>query len=177
MLKYVVIGLAALAAAFVAVVSLQPAEFRIARSTTMVAPPAVVFAQLNDLHAFNQWSPFAKRDPATKQTFAGPATGEGASMAWAGNAEVGEGRMTISESRPNEMVRYHLEFLKPFENTAEANIALRPDGDRTTVTWSMVAPNDFIAKAMHLFLDMDAMVGGDFEKGLADLKSIAERQA
>jgi uncharacterized protein YndB with AHSA1/START domain len=177
MLKLVAIGLAALAAAFVVVVSLQPAELRVARSTTVSAPPAVVFAQLNDLHAFNQWSPFAKRDPATKQTFGGPPTGQGASMAWAGNAEVGEGRMTITESRPNEIVRYRLEFLKPFENTAEANIALRPDGDRTTVTWGMVAPNNFIAKAMHLFLDMDEMVGGDFEKGLADLKSIAERKA
>ena len=177
MLKLVAIGLAALAAAFVIVVGLQPAELRVARSATVSAPPTVVFAQLNDLHAFNQWSPFAKRDPATKQTFDGPASGQGASMAWAGNAEVGEGRMTITDSRPNEIVRYHLEFLKPFENTAEANIALRPDGDRTTVTWSMVAPNNFIAKAMHLFLDMDEMVGGDFEKGLADLKSIAERKA
>jgi hypothetical protein len=98
-------------------------------------------------------------------------------MAWAGNADVGEGRMTITESRPNDIVRYRLEFLKPFENTAEANIALRPDGDRTTVTWSMIGPNNFIAKAMHLFLDMDGMVGGEFEKGLADLKSIAERKA
>lgn len=177
MLKLVAIGLAALAAAFVVVVSLQPAELRVARSTTVSAPPAAVFAQLNDLHAFNQWSPFAKRDPATKQTFDGPAAGTGASMAWAGNSDVGEGRMTITESRPNEIVGYHLEFLKPFKNTAEANIALRPDGDRTTVTWSMVAPSNFVAKAMHLFLDMDKMVGGDFEKGLADLKSIAERKA
>ena len=143
MLKLVAVGFAALAAVFVVVVSLQPAELRVARSTTVSAPPAAAFAQLNDLHAFNQWSPFAKRDPG----------------------------------RPNEIVGYHLEFLKPFKNTAEANIALRPDRDRTTVTWSMVAPNNFVAKAMHLFLDMDKMVGGDFEKGLADLKSIAERKA
>jgi uncharacterized protein YndB with AHSA1/START domain len=93
---------------------------------------------------------------------------------WSGNREVGEGRMTMLESRPNELIRINLEFLKPFAATSTAEFTFRPEGERTTVTWSMVGNANFVAKAIHLFVDMDAMIGGNFEKGLAQLKSIVE---
>ena len=120
MLKTILIGLAVLAAlvaGFCAVAALQPSELYIERSALISAPPAVVFAHVNDLHEWQEFSPWAKRDPAAKIAFEGPAAGTGASFTWDGNAEVGAGRMTIVESRPNELVRFRLDFLEPFEGT------------------------------------------------------------
>ena len=109
-----------------------------------------------------------------KLTFAGPATGPGASYSWVGNNQVGEGRLTIIESRPNDLVRIKLEFMKPFAATNTAEFTFKPEGDKTAVTWSMQGNNNFIAKALHLVMNMDKMVGGQFEKGLADMKLVAE---
>jgi hypothetical protein len=109
-----------------------------------------------------------------QRTYAGPPAGTGAIYAWAGNGEVGEGRMTLTESRPNELIRIKLEFLKPFPSTSAAEFAFKPEGNRTAVTWSMVGENTFVAKAIGLFMSMDAMIGGYFEQGLAQMKSVAE---
>ncbi len=176
-MKFLGIVLALLVAAvavFAIVAALQPAEFRIERSVTIAAPPAVVFARVNDLHGFQEFSPWAKRDPAARNTFDGPPAGEGASFAWAGNAEVGEGRMTIVESQPDERIRIRLEFLKPFASTASTEFAFRPEGNGTVVTWSMTGQNDFTGKAIGLIMNMDEMIGRDFEAGLASLKSLTE---
>lgn len=177
MLKKILIALAAIVVVFVAVVAMQPSEFRVARTATMSAPAPAVFAQVNDLHKWEAWSPWAKLDPAAKSTFEGPPAGTGAIFRWAGNNQVGEGSMTITESRPNELIRFNLEFLKPMAGTSTAEFTFKPEGNQTTVTWSMSGKNNFIAKAMCLFMNMDQMVGGQFEKGLAAMKSIVEATA
>ncbi len=177
MLKKILIGIAAIVAVFIVVVALQPAEFRVTRSATVSAPPPAVFAQVNDFHKWEAWSPWAKLDPAMKQTYEGAPAGTGAVYTWAGNSKVGEGRMTITESRPSDLVRIRLEFFKPFASTADTEFTFRPQGDQTAVTWSMSGKNNFIAKAFCLFMNMDKMVGGDFAKGLAQLKSIVEAAA
>lgn len=177
MIKKLLIVLLLIIVAFVAVVAMQPSDFRVSRSATIAAPPAVVFGHVNNLKQWNDWSPWAKRDPNMKTTYEGPESGEGAVYAWAGNQEVGEGRMTITASRPAEAVEMKLEFLKPMEATNEVEFKFAPEGDQTRVTWSMLGRNNFVGKAFCLFMDMDKMVGGDFEKGLADLKTISEKEA
>ena len=174
MLKKILIALAAIVVVFVVVVAMQPSEFRVVRSANVSASASAAFAQVNDLHKWEAWSPWAKLDPAAKNTFEGPPAGTGAIFRWAGNNQVGEGRMTITESRPNELIRFNLEFFKPMAGTSTAEFSFKPEGDQTTVTWSMTGKNNFIAKAMCLFMNMDQMVGGQFEKGLAAMKSIVE---
>jgi len=164
-------------AAFAVVAALQPAEFRIERSVAIAAPAEVVFAQVNDLHEFQEFSPWAKRDPAAKNTFEGPQAGTGASFAWAGNADIGEGRMTITESHPSDLIRIRLDFRKPFASTANTDFVFKSDGDGTVVTWSMDGRSDFAGKAMGLLMSMDKLIGGDFEAGLARLKSLSESAA
>jgi len=174
MLVKIVAALAVIVIGFVAFVATRPSEYRVARTVTMAAPASAVFAQVNDFHRWGAWNPWAKIDPTMKQTYEGAPAGPGAVYTWAGNKEVGEGRMTVTESRPNDLVRINLEFLKPFAGRSTAEFTFRPEGDRTAVTWSMVGQANFIAKIIHLFVDMDTMIGGNFERGLADLKSIVE---
>ena len=174
MLKFILIGLAVIIVLLAVVVAMQPDDFRVTRSATVSAPAAVVFAQVNDLHKWEARNPWQKKDPAMKLTFDGPPAGPGASYSWAGNNEVGEGRLTITESRPGELVRLKLEFMKPFAATNTADFTFKPEGDKTAVTWSMEGKNNYLAKALHLVMNMDKMVGGEFEKGLADMKVAAE---
>ena len=174
MLKKVLIALLAILAALAVVIALQPSDFRIVRSTSINAPAATVFEQVTDFHKWDGWSPWAKLDPNMKQSFEGASAGVGASYSWSGNDQVGEGRMTLTESQPNELIRIKLEFLKPFAATNTAEFSFKPDGNQTTVTWSMFGTNNFIAKAFGLLMNMDKLVGADFEKGLAQLKSVAE---
>lgn len=174
MLKGILIGLGVIVVVLVIVVALRPGDFRVVRSSTISAPPAVVFAQVNDLHKFQKWSPWAKLDPAAKTTFDGPPAGRGAAFAWAGNSKVGEGRMTIVESRPNEAIRFRLDFLKPFAGTSSAEFTFKPEGNQTAVTWSMAGRHHFMVKAIGLFMNMDSMIGGMFEQGLASLNAVAQ---
>jgi hypothetical protein len=171
------IGLAVIVVVFVVIVALQSSDFRIARSTTISAPPPLVFAQVNDFHKWEAWNPWGKIDPAMKQTYDGAAAGPGAIYTWAGNNEVGEGRMTIAESRPSDLIRVKLEFFKPFAATNTAEFTFIPEKNQTRVTWSMFGEKNFMAKAIHLFMNMDKMIGGQFEKGLTDMKAIAEAAA
>ena len=165
------------AVVFIVVVALQPANFRIARSTTIGASADVVFAQVNDFHKWDAWSPWAKLDTAMKTTFSGPDAGKDASYAWKGNKQVGEGRMTILESKPGELVRIKLEFLKPFQATNTAEFTFKPEGGKTTVTWAMTGTNNFMFKAVNLIMNMDKVLGGQFEQGLAQMKVAAEAAA
>ena len=174
MLIKTLVALAVIVIAFVAIVAMQPSEFRVARQTTIAAPVQAVFTQVNDFQKWRAWSPYDKLDPAMKKTYDGPSAGTGASYSWVGNSNAGEGRATITESRPNELVRIKLDFVKPMAGTAVAAFAFKPDGDRTVVEWSLTGDCNFLSKAVHLFLDMDKMVGGQFEEGLAQLKSVAE---
>jgi len=174
MLKKILIGIAAIVGIFLIIVALQPAQYRVVRTATIPAAPAAVFDQVNDLHKWDAWSPWAKLDPAVKNTFEGPQAGTGAVFAWVGNSQVGEGRMTITDSRANELVRLKLEFIKPFASVATTEFTFKPEGNQTSVTWSMAGDKNFISKAFCLFMNMDKTVGGDFEKGLASLKSVAQ---
>ena len=170
----ILIALAVVVIALVGVVAVQPSGFRIARTTTISAPPPAVFAHVNDFHKWEAWNPWAKLDPAMKQTYEGASAGTGAIYTWAGNREVGEGRMTLTESRPSELIRIKLEFLKPFRATNTAEFTFKPEGDRTVVTWTMTGEKNFIAKAVGLVMNVDKMVGGQFETGLARMKSVVE---
>ena len=174
MLKKILITLAVIILVFVIVVATRPADFRIVRSTAITAPASVVFAHVNDLHKWDAWSPWAKLDPAMKQTHEGASAGVGAIYSWAGNSEVGEGRMTITESRADELIRIKLEFIKPFAAVNTTEFVFKEDGGQTTVTWDMTGKNNFMSKAFCMFMNMDKMVGKDFEKGLAQLKAVVE---
>ena len=181
MLVKILLGVAAVIVLVVGVLALivatQPSEFRIERTTTIAAPAPAVFAQVNDFHNWQAWSPWATLDPAAKSSFEGAPAGQGAMFAWAGNSKVGEGRMTITESRPSELVRIKLEFVKPFAATNTAEFTFKPAGDRTAVTWSMFGHNNFISRTVFLFVNMDKALGSEFEKGLASMKSAAEASA
>jgi hypothetical protein len=174
MLIKILVVLVAVIGVFAAIVAMRPSDFHVERSAVVSAPAPVVFAQVNDLHNWDAWSPWAKLDPAAKQTFEGPRAGTGAAFSWVGNNQVGEGRMTITESRPYELVRFRLDFAKPFAGTNTAEFTFKPQGNQTAVTWSMSGRQNFITKAFCMFMSMDKMVGGQFEQGLAQMKSVAE---
>jgi hypothetical protein len=173
MLIKIVIVLAVVVIGFVILVAMRPSDFRISRTALIGAPPDAVFPHVNDLHNWEAWSPWAKIDPAAKSAYEGPPAGVGAVFAWTGNAKVGEGRMTITESRPCDLVRFRLDFLKPFKGTNIAEFTFQPESGETRVTWTMSGTYSFIPKAMGLFMNCDKMVGDQFEKGLADLNSVA----
>jgi uncharacterized protein YndB with AHSA1/START domain len=174
MLKTILIVIVVLVVGFAGIVAMQPDAFSVHRSATIAAPPAEVFALVNDFHKWDAWSPWAKLDPAMKQAFEGPPAGVGAIYTWSGNKEAGEGRMTIVESQPNEHVRIKLDFTRPFASTNTTDFTFKPDGTGVAVDWTMSGQHNFITKALCLFMSMDKMVGPDFEKGLAQMKSIAE---
>jgi hypothetical protein len=174
MIVKILIGVVAVLALFVIVVALQPGSFRVSRSTKVAVTPAAAFAHVNDLHKWEAWNPWGKIDPAMKLTYEGPETGVGSAYHWDGNSEVGAGSATITGSHPDDRVELRLDFLRPFENTCEAKFTFEPAGDQTTVTWSMEGKKNFFSKAMCLFMSMDSMIGGQFEKGLADLKAVVE---
>ena len=178
MLLNVVLGIVSVVAlAIVVLVVLivsRPASFRIARSEAISAPAVAIFPYVNDLHAWEAWSPFEKLDPALKRTYEGPAAGVGASYAWSGNSKAGEGRSTITESKPNDLVRLKLEFTRPFKATNDVEFTFKPEGNQTVVTWAMAGKNGFMGKAFDFFAGMDKMVGTEFAKGLATMKSLVE---
>jgi uncharacterized protein YndB with AHSA1/START domain len=174
MLLKILIPVAVIVLGFLVVVAMQPADFRVTRTATIAAPAAAVFAQVNDFHNWQAWSPWEKMDPAMKRTYEGAPVGRGAIYAWVGNKEVGEGRMTVTESRPNELIRIKLEFVKPFRATNVAEFSFEPRGDQTAVTWTMTGEKNFLTKAIHLFMNIDRMVGGSFETGLAQMKALVE---
>lgn len=164
----------AIIAALCVVISLRSNDFRVARSATFKATPAAVFEQVNDFHKWDAWSPWIKLDPNAKSTFEGPTSGEGAKMSWAGNYEVGEGNMTIVESKPNDVVRIRLEFIKPMAGVSDVEMKVEPKGEETQLTWNMAGENGFMGKAMGLFMDCEKMCGDQFEKGLSNMKAIVE---
>jgi hypothetical protein len=170
----ILLVLATIIVVLLVVVAMQPAEFRVSRSASMAAPPADVFAQVNDFHRWQAWSPWANIDPAMKQTYEGSPSGTGAVYGWSGNSQVGEGRMTLTDSRPHERIQIQLDFLRPFKATNTAEFNFKPNGNRTEVTWSMSGRKNFIVKAFGLFMSMDKMVGGQFAKGLAAMKTVVE---
>ncbi len=154
-----------------------PDRFAVTRSAELPAPPAAIFAQINDLQAWQSWSPWARLDPAAVATFDGPQSGVGAVMRWDGNNNVGKGSMTITESIPDALVRFRLDFVKPMQGTSQAEFMLTPLGDRTLVRWTMTGTNNFIGKAMGLVMNCENMVGGQFEQGFANLRAVLTKMS
>jgi uncharacterized protein YndB with AHSA1/START domain len=172
----IVVGLLAVLIAVVLILALtKPDTFRVERTTSIKAPPERIFPLLNDFQSWSAWSPYEKKDPAMKRTFSGPPSGKGAIYEWDGDKNVGQGRMEIMRSTPPSNVTLDLDFVKPFEAHNTVVFTLAPQGDSTTVTWAMKGPANFISKVMRVFINMDKMVGTDFEAGLANLKALAEK--
>lgn len=161
-------------AVLLAVAATRPDEFRVERRLRIAAPAQTLWPLISELQAFNRWNPYARKDPAMKGSYDGPATGVGSRFAWEGE-KTGVGSMTITGQQPGQAVQLKLDFLKPFEahNQAEFRLVPQPDGS-TEVIWWMRGPNNFIGKVMGVVINMDKMVGGDFEAGLLNLQTLAK---
>jgi len=178
MAKKILFGVVAVFALFALVTAFQPAGYRISRTASIAAPPAVAYAQVADFHQWERWSPWAKLDAAMKTTYEGQPGAVGSSYYWTGNDKVGEGRMTVTSVAPAQSVAIKLEFLRPFAATNATQFAFAPEGAGTRVTWNMDGnKGGFVGKAFGLFMDFDKLVGGDFEKGLTQLKAVSEAEA
>lgn len=179
MIVKILIGVAGLVALLLALAARRPSAYRVERRLDMAASPERVFARLNDLRGFAGvlvlfGSPWEQSDPQMKKTFSGPAGGAGQSLAWEGNKEAGQGRMTIEESVPGRKVAIRLEFEKPLKSTSLCLLTLAEAPGGTTVMWVMEGRHIFLGQVMSLFMNMDRMLGADLEKGLARLKSAVE---
>jgi uncharacterized protein YndB with AHSA1/START domain len=150
-------------------------SFRVERSITIKAPPEKIFGLINDFHNFGQWSPWEHLDPKMQRSITGPASGKGAVYEWSGNSKAGAGRMEILESTPSSRILIKLDFIKPIAGTNTSEYTITPQGDGTKVTWAMYGPTPFISKVMQVFVTMDKLIGGDFESGLATMKTVAEK--
>jgi uncharacterized protein YndB with AHSA1/START domain len=175
MLRTIALVVVAVIAGIAIFAATKPDTFRVERSTTIKAPPAKVFALIDDFKRWEAWSPWEKKDPAMKRSYGPVTSGKGAHYAWEGNSDVGQGSMDIVDSTPPSKVTLNLDFVKPFEGHNVVDFTVTPKGDTTAVTWSMAGPAPFISKVMQVFVDMDRMVGKDFESGLANLKAAAEK--
>ena len=178
MLKIVGILVAVVAvgiAGILAFAATKPDTFRVQRTASIKAPPEKIFPLLNDLHNFASWSPYEKKDPAMKRTHSGAPSGKGAVYEWDGDKNVGRGRLAIAESSPPSKVTLDLDMLAPLKAHNIVVFTLEPKGESTTVTWAMNGQIPYIAKIVHVFLNVDKMVGDDFEVGLANLKALAEK--
>ncbi|UGQ44688.1 SRPBCC family protein [Massilia endophytica] len=175
MLKKILIGLVVVVVAVLGLAMTQPDSFQVQRTITINAPPEKVIGYLNDFHAWQAWSPWEKLDPNMQRNFEGPASGVGSAYGWSGNDDVGQGRMEITENVVPNKVGIKLGFIKPFEAHNTTVFTLVPQTHGTLVTWTMSGPSPFITKLMGLFVSMDKMIGKDFEKGLAQLKEVAEK--
>jgi uncharacterized protein YndB with AHSA1/START domain len=175
MLVTILIVVAIVVVAVIAFIASRPGEFQVTRSATIAAPPAVVFAQVNDFHNWQPWSPWARMDPNAKNTFEGAPSGVGAVFHWEGK-KVGQGRMTLLESQPDERIRIQLDFLKPFKASNSAEFTFEPNRDGTLVTWTMVGKSNFVMKAVGLFVNCDKMCGDQFEQGLQNLNAVCQEE-
>jgi uncharacterized protein YndB with AHSA1/START domain len=153
----------------------KPDSFRVQRVVLINAPPDKVFPLINDLKAWPAWSPYEKKDLAMKRTYGAVTAGKGATYAWEGDKNVGQGSMEMIESSPQKIV-IKLDFLKPFEAHNIGEFILEPKGDSTSVTWAIYGPSPYMSKVVGTFMNIDDLIGRDFEKGLADLKAAAEKK-
>jgi hypothetical protein len=173
----IVLGIVVLAAAVVLIVAAtKPDTFRLQRSTEIKASPDKIYPLIADFRRWTAWSPYEHRDPALRRTYSGAPGGKGAIYAWEGNKDVGAGRMEMTAATESSEIVLDLDFSRPFVAHNVVTFSLVPRNDTTTVTWAMQGPVPFFAKVIHVFINMDKMVGGDFDTGLANLKAVAERQ-
>ena len=175
MLKIIAIGTGLVLAALLVFAATRPDTFRVERSALIKAPPEKIFPLINDFHSWTAWSPYEKLDPAMKRSYGGPVSGQGSTYGWEGRGKAGAGRMVMMESAPGSKISIQLDFTKPFESRNIAEFTLLQQGLATQVTWAMSGPSPFIAKLMGVIFNMDRMIGRDFEIGLENLKTIAEK--
>jgi hypothetical protein len=173
----IIVGVLLLAAGGIAAYAAvtQPDSFRVSRSLDISAPPEKIYPILTDFRRSGEWSPYEKLDPDMKRIYSGPATGKGAAYAWDGDSNAGAGRMEIVEATPGQSVTLKLDFIRPFEGSNVVDYKLQPKGPATQVSWDMHGPMPFLSKVICVFVDLDKMIGKDFETGLASLKSLAEK--
>lgn len=176
MLKAIALVIIVAVAGVLILAALQPDSFRIERSTRIQAPPEKIYQLINDLTRWEAWSPWERKDPQMTRRFGSVTAGKGATYAWAGNKNVGEGEMQIIEAVPATRIEVALHFIKPFEARNTAAFTLTPKDGETEVAWAMYGPSPFLSKLICLVFSMDRMVGPDFEAGLAGLKRIAEER-
>jgi uncharacterized protein YndB with AHSA1/START domain len=174
-IKIIGIVVVVLIAAVLGFAMTKPDSFSVQRTANIKAPPEKIFPLIIDLHSWGSWSPWEKLDPTMKRTYSGAESGKGAVYEWEGNAKIGTGRMEIVDATPPSKVAIKLDFLKPIEGHNIAEFTLEPQGDSTNVTWIMRGPAPFVSKVIQVFVSMDSMVGKDFDAGLANLKTIAEK--
>ncbi len=176
MLARITLGVLALAVILLIAILTRPSSFHVARSESIAAPAGLVFAQLDDFRRWRDWSPFENADPRLRRTYSGPPVGRGSVYHYAGG-KTGEGRLTMTDVAPNERVVVRAEFIRPFKATNRIELSLRASAEGgVVVTWAMSGEQTFVGKAISLFVDMDRVLGGEFEQGLEGLKRIAEQQ-
>jgi polyketide cyclase/dehydrase/lipid transport protein len=179
MLEVIAIIAIVLAIAIAAVLILaaaKPDTLSVERVIGIRAPPQTIFPLINDFHRWRSWSPYEDRDPALKRSYSGAESGKGAVYAWEGNRNVGSGRMEILRSSEPAAIVIKLDFFKPFEGHNIAEFTMLPQGDSTRLTWMMHGPAPLMSRVMQVFMDMDRMIGRDFEAGLANLKALSENE-
>lgn len=174
MLKKFAMGVLVIAAIVLLMAAMKPNTFSVTRSVTIAAPPEKITPLITDFHQWHVWSPWENLDPAMQRSFTGAPAGKGAVYAWTGNKDVGRGRMEITDAAPTRTT-IKLDFVEPFASSNVTEFALAPAAAGTTVTWTMTGPMLFVSKLMTVFVSMDALVGKDFDKGLAQLKAAAEK--
>jgi uncharacterized protein YndB with AHSA1/START domain len=175
MLKIAIVVVVLLIAGVLILAALKPDVFRVERSASIKAPPEKVYALINDFKAWTIWSPWEKKDPAMKRSYGAVTTGKGATYGWDGNNNVGQGSMEITDAVAASKIELKIDFVKPMEGHNTIVFTLTPQGEMTQVNWSMQGSTPFIGKIFHVFMNMDKMVGGDFEAGLANLRAAAEK--
>ena len=172
----VIVAMLVLAIAVILILAAtKPDRFSVQRATTVKAPAEKIFPLINDFRRWGSWSPYEHKDPVMKRSFSGAASGKGAVYAWDGNKNVGSGRMEILDATAPAKIVIKLDFFTPFEGHNTAEFTMLPQGDGTNLTWLMHGPAPFMAKIMHVFMNIDRMVGKDFEIGLANLKRLTEQ--
>jgi len=177
MLGAIAVVAVVLVAALLGFAATRPNTFRVQRSLAIQAPPQRIFNLIADFHQWALWSPYEKIDPAMKKTFSGSQDGKGAVYTWAGNSKAGEGRMEITDTAAASKIVIKLDFLKPFEGHNTAEFTLQSEAGSTKVTWAVFGPQSFMLKFMSIFMNMDKMLGKEFESGLANLEAVSENQA
>ncbi len=174
MIAKILLGIGLVISIILILASLQPDDFVLKRSISMEASPEEIYPLVNDFHNWAEWSPWAKLDPNMKTVYEGPSSGVGASYSWIGDGKVGEGKMLITASSPPQSILIQLDFLKPIKASNATEFGFIPQGTSTQVTWTMTGKTPFFSKIVYLFVSIEKLVGPDFEKGLSQLKSLAE---
>jgi Polyketide cyclase / dehydrase and lipid transport len=171
----IAVVLAIAIAAILILAASKPNTFSVERAISVKAPPEKIFPLINDFHQWVSWSPYENKDPAMKRSYSGAESGKGAVYGWEGNSNVGSGRMEILETSAPSKILIKLDFFKPFEGHNTAEFTMLPQGDATNLNWVMRGPAPFISKLMQVFMNLDHMIGKDFEVGLANLKRLTEK--